>query len=81
MTQSLTDLLRERLLDDLFFGEPGAIELDDDLWELGLDSMGVNRLVVFAERRLAVRIPDSEVVASNFGTLRSLVATVTRHAA
>jgi len=74
-----TALLRERLLDDLFFGEPGRIDLDDDLFELGLDSMGVTRLVVFAERRLRARIPDTEVVAENFATLRALVALVERH--
>ncbi len=80
MTEAeIMNLLRERLLDDLFFGEPGVIELDDDLFELGLDSMGVTRLVVFAERRLGASIPDSDVVAENVGTLRALLATVLRH--
>ena len=41
--------------------------------------MGVTRLVVFAERRLRARIPDTEVVAENFATLRALVALVERH--
>ncbi len=77
----IEDLLRAHLLDDLFFGEPGVIEPDDDLFELGLDSMGVTRLVVFAERRLGSRIPDRDVVAAHFGTLRALVALVQRHAA
>ncbi|MCO4768603.1 MAG: acyl carrier protein [Deltaproteobacteria bacterium] len=77
--ETVTRLLHERLLDDLFFGEPGTIALDDDLFELGLDSMGVTRLVVFAERSLASRIPDAEVVAENFGTLAALVATVLRN--
>ena len=77
----IEDALRARLLDDLFFGEPGVIEPDDDLFELGLDSMGVTRLVVFAERSLRSRIPDSEIVADNFATLTALTALVVRHAA
>ena len=72
-------LLRQHLLDDLFFGEPGTIDLDDDLFDLGLDSMGVTRLLVFAERRLGARIPDSEVVHAHFVTLRALAALVARH--
>ncbi len=77
---AITRLLREHLLDDLFFGEPGTIEGDDDLFELGLDSMGVTRLVVFAERTLGARIPDAQIVAANFRTLSALVALVGRHA-
>ena len=55
------------------------IEDNDDLFELGLDSMSVTRLVVFAERTLAAQIPDSEVVAKNFATLSALTALVMRH--
>jgi len=77
---AITAALRARLLDDLFFGEPGEIALDDDLFELGLDSMGVTRLVVFAERSLNSRIPDADVTAEHFGTLRALSALVERHA-
>ncbi len=78
--ETITRLLHERLLDDLYFGEPGTIQADEDLFELGLDSMVVTRLVVFAERRLSSRIPDSEIVAANFRTLNALTALVVRHA-
>ncbi len=71
--------LRAYLVDELFFGDPDAIlGTDDDLFELGLDSLGVNRLVVFIERRLEARVPDAEVVADHFRTLRALVALVER---
>ena len=71
--------LREQLISELFFGDEGAqIAEDDDLFELGLDSLGINRIVVFAERSLHARIPDGEVVATNFRTLRSLEALVLR---
>lgn len=71
--------LKSYLVDELFFGDPQArLEADDDLFELGLDSLGVNRLVVFIERRLEARIPDSEVIADHFRNLTALVALVER---
>ena len=71
--------LKDYLVDELFFGDPQArLEVDDDLFELGLDSLGVNRLVVFMERRLEARIPDAEVIADHFRTLSALVALVER---
>ena len=71
--------LKGWLVDELFFGDPDArLDVDDDLFELGLDSLGVNRLVVFIERRLEARIPDAEVIADHFRTLRALVALVER---
>ena len=71
--------LKDYLVDELFFGDPKAhLEVDDDLFELGLDSLGVNRLVVFIERRLEARIPDAEVIADHFRSLRALVALVER---
>lgn len=76
---ALFSRLKSYLVDELFFGDPdAALEVDDDLFELGLDSLGVNRLVVFIERRLEARIPDSEVVADHFRTLRALVTLVER---
>jgi len=36
--------------------------------------------VVFAERSLNSRIPDADVTAEHFGTLRALSALVERHA-
>jgi len=41
-----------------------------------VDSLGINRLVVFIERRFRVRIGDDEIVAENFRTLEALVTLV-----
>jgi len=77
-TKILTSL-REHLIEELFFGDPQArIEPDDNLFDLGLDSLGVNRLVVFAERKLGARIPDTDIIASNFQDLQALTALVER---
>ena len=71
--------LREQIVEDLFFGdEETEIAVDADLFELGLDSLGVNRLVVFVERRFGVRVVDDEIVAENFRTLEALVSLVQR---
>ena len=65
------------LRDELFFGDPGArLDVDDDLFELGLDSLAIQRLVVRIERKLRVRVSDSDVVAENFRTVRALVTMV-----
>ena len=47
--------IRAHLIDDLFFGDSGAaLEPGDDLFELGLDSLGVTRLMVFLEREITL---------------------------
>lgn len=72
--------LRRQLVEDLFFGDPEAIlRDDDDLFELGLDSLGVHRLVVFIERELKVKLPDSAVVGEHFQNLDALVLCCLHH--
>ena len=77
---TIANAVRSWLVDELFFGDPTPIEDGEDLFELGLDSLGITRLVVFLERRFSVRIPDSEVVADHVRSVRALVALVRRRA-
>ena len=78
--ETIEGALREQIVDDLFFGdEQVEIDPDADLFELGIDSLGVNRLVVFVERRFGVRIGDDEIVRENFRSLRALTTLVTKH--
>lgn len=71
--------LREQLIEDLFFGDASAvIAQGDDLFELGLDSMGITRLVVFVEKRLGARIADEDITVDHFGTLSALADLVAR---
>jgi acyl carrier protein len=73
--------LRAWLIEDLFFGDPGAaLADDDDLFELGLDSMGITRLVVRIERELGVRIPDADIVAEHWQDLTAIAALVASRA-
>lgn len=79
MTDRIEAALREQIAEDLFFGDTDVeLASDADLFELGLDSLGVNRLVVFLERRLKVRVGDDDIVADNFRTLAALLALVQR---
>lgn len=76
---SLRADLTAHLVDELFFGDPGAaLAPGDDLFELGLDSLGIQRLLVWLERRAKVRIPDSEVVADHFRTVGDIAVLVER---
>ena len=76
---ALRTALTRHLVDELFFGDPDAsLKPDGDLFDQGLDSMAIHRLVVFMERSFRVRVPDSEVIADNFRTLDALVALVRR---
>jgi acyl carrier protein len=77
----LVDALRAQLTDYLYFGEaPSPIAPDEDLFELGLDSQGVTRLVAWIERELAVAIPPEEVTVERFGTLDALADLVSSRA-
>jgi acyl carrier protein len=53
---------------------------DEDLFDAGLDSMSVSRVLVFVEERFGVVIPDEEVVIDDIATLDQLAAFVMRYA-
>jgi acyl carrier protein len=77
--QGIEDVVRAHLIEDLLFGDDSVtIDRDTDLFDLGLDSLGINRLVVLLERRFSVRVPDAEVVADNFRGIEAIVALVSR---
>ena len=52
---------------------------DDDLFEAGLDSMGIMRLLIFVEENLGVALPDNELEPENLQTLNKLQAWIKRH--
>jgi acyl carrier protein len=65
------------------FLDPG-VQIDEDhpLLESGiLNSLGVMRLVAFAEREFQIRIPHGDVNAQNFSTVTALAAYVDRRRA
>jgi acyl carrier protein len=65
--QQLVTLIAERILE-----VPAGLEVDTDLYEQGLDSMGIMQLLVLIEEEFSVSIPDSELTRDNFSTVRHL---------
>lgn len=73
---NLRDELRAELGRRLFGAEVPESELgdDDDLFDVGLDSMAILKLVAFLEKRLGRPLPDGAIRPENFRTLRALTA-------
>jgi acyl carrier protein len=54
---------------------------DDDanLFELGLDSLRVMRLLVFIEEKWKVALPDQEITTESIGSVRALAHLIEQH--
>lgn len=77
-TQALGEALLDFLRDELGVDAPG-LDADTPLVTTGLiDSVGLVRLATFLERQLGIRIPDREINAEHFDTIRRIEAYVQR---
>lgn len=56
----------------IYHEDPAAFGDDDDLLEAGLDSMGIMRLIMFAEKEFGVTLPDTEIEPNNVKSLNAL---------
>ncbi len=56
----------------LYHDDPDSFSDDDNLLEAGLDSMGIMRLIMFAEKEFAVQLPDTEIEPDNVKSLNAL---------
>lgn len=56
----------------LYHDEPERFGDDDNLLEAGLDSMGIMRLIMFAEQAFDVQLPDTEIEPDNVKSLNAL---------
>ena len=74
------DKLRSQLFETLI-PTPADTWPDDgaDLFEFGLDSLRVMRLLVFIEDELGVSLPDHEVTTERLRSVESLVDWVGQH--
>lgn len=73
LEQQLLGWVREKFVDT---GE--AMTGQTDLFEAGLDSMGIMQLLILLEERCGVRVPESAVTRENFATADRLAALVRR---
>jgi acyl carrier protein len=52
---------------------------DDDLFDLGLDSVRSLRLLGYIEEHFRVQLPEQEITPERIGTVSSLVALIEEH--
>ena len=72
--------LKSFIFTDLVFIEnPATFKPDDDLFQAGLDSMSIMRLVMFIEDNFGICLPDDELAPENLQTLNRLMAWIERH--
>jgi D-alanine--poly(phosphoribitol) ligase subunit 2 len=69
----MKDKLKKFIFTELIYHEnPESFGDDDDLLEAGLDSMGLMRLIMFAEKEFGVTLPDTEIEPDNVRSLNAL---------
>ena len=72
--------IRSYIVKNFLFGvDDGALTHEDSLLEKGvIDSTGVLEMVAFLDEKFGVTVLDDELVPSNFDSIKSLAAFVTR---
>jgi acyl carrier protein len=65
--------LKNFIFAELIYQEdPASFGDNEDLLEAGLDSMGIMRLIMFAEKEFGVILPDTEIDPQNVSSLNAL---------
>jgi acyl carrier protein len=69
----MKEKLKTFIFSELIYNEDSASFGDDeDLLEAGLDSLGIMRLIMFAEKEFGVILPDTEIEPDNVNSLNAL---------
>jgi acyl carrier protein len=69
----MKEQLRHFIFTELIYHpSPKAFGDDEDLLEAGLDSMGIMRLIMFAEREFGVTLPDTDIEPAHVHSLNAL---------
>ncbi len=55
------------------------LDLSEDLFDNGLDSLGVLRLLAMIEEEFSIEIPDEELILENFQTPKNLMDLVNKY--
>lgn len=74
------DSITNRVLEIIETELETKLELSQDLFDNGLDSLGVLRLLAMLEDEFSIVIPDEELVLENFQTPKNLVDLVEKYA-
>ena len=72
--------LRKFIFEELIFVDtPENFKDDDNLFDAGLDSMGIMRLIMFIEERFNITLPDDEIDPDNIETFNCLEKWILHH--
>ena len=73
------DSITNRVLEIIETELETKLELSQNLFDNGLDSLGVLRLLAMLEDEFSIVIPDEELVLENFQTPKNLVDLVEKY--
>jgi acyl carrier protein len=80
MSDTIAHEIREFVISNFLFGQPGSGLLDDQSFlETGIiDSTGVLELVTFLEERFSIGVADRELLPENLDSIQSVARFVSR---
>jgi acyl carrier protein len=68
------DILKQYIEQDLLAGRNIQIGYEDDLLLSGVvSSLGVMRLVAFAQERFGIQVPPEDIIIEHFETIQAIV--------
>ncbi|HEX2032538.1 MAG TPA: acyl carrier protein [Actinomycetota bacterium] len=76
MTTDVTARIRQFINREILLADEAGVEDDTPLVGGVLDSMALMRLVAFLEEEFGIEIDDTDVSATNFGTVRDVARLV-----
>lgn len=75
--QNLQETLSQ-IVQSQLFDSTQPLVTDQNLFDSGLESMGIMQLIIQIEERIGVAIDDSEITRENFTSVATLAAMVER---
>jgi len=70
---NLSNDIREYIIDNFLFGEPGNLSDDTSFMEGGIvDSTGILEIVGYIEEKYGITIVDAELIPENFNSINNI---------
>jgi len=70
---NLSNDIREYIIDNFLFGEPGNLSDDTSFMEGGIvDSTGILEIVGYIEEKYGISIVDAELIPENFNSINNI---------
>jgi acyl carrier protein len=79
MGEKIRETIRNFIVENFLFGEPGDFSDGESLLEKGIiDSTGVLELVAFIEETFGMRVADEELVPENLDSISNVMEYISR---